>query len=149
MAREKLGDDRILREIGRGGMGAVYEGLSPREERVAIKTMLTPPDLDSRARWEVVERFMTEARAIRALEHRNIVSVLDVGQDEGEFFMVMEFLDGQSVRQLLDMVGAFPLTKATAILSDVCSALQYAHAREVIHRDIKPDNIVILKNGLT
>src|SRR5207237_7215297 len=89
MAREKLGDYRVVREIGRGGMGAVYEGTSPRGERVAIKTILGSADLDSRARWEMVERFMMEARAIRALEHRNIVSVMDVGQDEGEFFMVM------------------------------------------------------------
>jgi serine/threonine-protein kinase len=149
MPLEKLGDYRVLREIGRGGMGAVYEGVSPQGDRVAIKTILSSPDLDSRARWEMVERFMTEARAIRALEHRNIVSVVDQGQDEGGFFMVMEFLDGQSVRQLLDMVGVFPLAKAVGIANDVCGALHYAHQAGVIHRDIKPDNIVLLKSGVT
>src|SRR6185295_3532993 len=112
-------------------------------DRVAVKTILASTDLDSRARWERGEGFMMEARAIRALDHRNIVCVTDVGQAEGEFFMVMEFLDGQSVRQLLDMIGTFPLPKAVSIISDVCAALQYAHQGGVIHRDIKPDNIVI------
>lgn len=150
MPREKLGDYRIVREIGRGGMGAVYEATSPQGERVAVKTILSAgAEMDSRSRWEVVERFMMEARAIRALEHRNIVAVTDVGQDEGEFFMVMEFLDGQSVRQLLDMIGAFPIQKASAIIADVCAALSYAHRAGVIHRDIKPDNIVLLKSGVT
>ncbi len=149
MPRDRLGDYRIVREIGRGGMGAVYEATTAQGERVAIKTILTAMDLDARARWELVERFMMEARAIRALDHRNIVAVTDVGQDEGEFFMVMEFLDGQSVRQLLDIVGAFPLPRATAIITDVCAALQYAHQAGVIHRDVKPDNVVILKNGVT
>lgn len=149
MAREKLGDYDIISEVGRGGMGAVYEASSLKTGRVAIKTMLMPPDLDNRTRWEMIERFMTEARAIRALEHRNIVSVLDVGEDEGEFFMVMEFLEGQDLSQLIDMMGAFAPDRAKAIIADVCDALAYSHGREVIHRDIKPDNIFLIKGGVT
>src|SRR5688500_10682511 len=132
MARDKLGDYSIIREVGRGGMGAVYEAKSGQGDRVAIKTMITPPDLDSRARWEMVDRFMTEARAIRALEHKNVVSVLDTGEDQGEFYIVMEFLDGQSVRQLLDMMGPISLQRAVNIICDVCAALKYAHEHGVI-----------------
>jgi serine/threonine-protein kinase len=149
MAREKLGDYEIVREIGRGGMGAVYEAKSPTGDRVALKTMVMPAELDSRARWEMVDRFMTEARAIRAMDHKNVVSVLDTGEDGGEFYIVMELLEGQSVRQLLDMMGPISPSRARQIACDVCAALSYAHGLGVIHRDIKPDNIVILKNGVT
>lgn len=144
---EKLGKYSVVREIGRGGMGKVYEGQDPEGNRVAIKTMLLPEDLDPAARWDAIERFMREARAARALKHRNIVEVLDVGEEKGEYFIVMEYLEGQSVRDLIDLAGALKPERAVQIVGEVCGALAYAHEQGVVHRDIKPDNIMILKDG--
>ena len=147
MSQKKIGPYSVVRELGHGGMGTVYQGLSPDGDLVAIKTMRLPPDLDSNTRWEAVERFQREARACRELQHRNIVRVLDVGEDQGTFYMVQEFLDGQSVGQLLQMAGRLDPSRAAEIISDVCAALQYAHEHGVVHRDVKPDNIMILKSG--
>ncbi len=147
MSQRKIGPYAVVRELGRGGMGTVYQGISPDGDPVAIKTMRLPADLDSATRWEAVERFQREARACRELQHRNIVRVLDVGEDQGVFYMVQEFLDGQSVGQLLRMAGRMDPQRAAEIVSDVCGALAYAHEHGVVHRDLKPDNLMILKNG--
>ena len=140
---------RVVREIGRGGMGRVLEGEGPDGARVAIKVMLLPEGLDARSRWETVERFMREARACRALEHRCIPRMHAVGQQDDQFFIVMEYLDGQSVRQLLDLAGPISPERTCQIVGDVCAALHYAHGLGVVHRDIKPDNFVVVRGGLT
>jgi predicted ATPase len=147
MQREKLGKYRIAREIGRGAMGAIYEALTPYDERVAVKTMLMPPDLPSQRQWELVDRFLMEARAIRRLEHPNVVRVLDTGVDRGDFFIVMEFLDGRSLRQVLRERGPLPAVEAIELFGQVCAALGYAHRLGVIHRDVKPDNILLTTDG--
>lgn len=128
-------------------MGKVFEALSPKGTTVAVKTMLLPEGLDSRARWETVERFQREARAARSLVHPNIVQVLDIGADQETFFIIMEFLDGQSVRELIDLAGAIKPERAVEIMLPACEALAYAHDQGVVHRDIKPDNIMILRNS--
>ncbi|PIY43701.1 MAG: hypothetical protein COZ05_10260 [Armatimonadetes bacterium CG_4_10_14_3_um_filter_59_10] len=147
--REKLGKYRIIRELGRGGMGAIYDGESPEGQRVAIKVMLLDPAMDASMKQESLQRFAREARACLALKHPNIVNCLEAAQDPEtrECFIVFEFLDGQSVRELIDMVGPLGPARATEIVIDVCEALAYAHETGVVHRDIKPDNIMILKKG--
>lgn len=138
----------VTRELGQGGMGKVLQALSPQGQTVAIKTMLLPEEIDARARWETVERFQREARAARSLVHPNIVQVLDIGADQDTFFIVMEYLDGQTVRELIELAGAITLDRAVDIMTVACEALAYAHDQDIIHRDVKPDNIMVLRNGL-
>jgi serine/threonine-protein kinase len=143
----KIGDYALTRELGHGGMGTVFQALSPQGATVAIKTMVLAEGLDASARWETVERFQREARAIRSLDHPQIVKVLDIGADHDTFFIVMEFLDGQTIRELLRTAGMMRLDRAVEIMILVCRGLSYAHGLGIIHRDIKPDNIMVLRNG--
>lgn len=147
MSLRKVGEYTISREIGRGGMGKVFQALSPQGDTVALKTVIWPEGLDPRSRWETVERFQREARAARVLTHPHICRVLDIGADEDTFYIVMEFLDGQSVRDLIRVAGAIQVDRAVEIMHTVCNALAYAHDEGIIHRDIKPDNIMILRDG--
>jgi serine/threonine-protein kinase len=142
-----IGGYTITRELGQGGMGRVFQALSPEGATVAVKTMLLAEGLSARARWETVERFQREARAARSLTHPDIVRVLDIGADQDTFFIVMEFLDGQSIRELLDASGAIQVEGAVQIIAAACEALAYAHDHGVIHRDIKPENVMVLRNG--
>ncbi len=147
MSLGKIADYALIRELGQGGMGKVFLANSPQGTDVALKTILFPEGLNARARWETVERFQREARAARTLDHPNICQVLDIGADADTFFIVMEYLDGQSLRQQIDASGAIDPGRSVGIMFDVCDALAYAHDKGVIHRDIKPDNIMVLASG--
>jgi serine/threonine protein kinase len=126
-------------------MGKVFLAKSPDGAEIALKTVLFPENLDPRARWETVERFQREARAARSLVHPSICQVLDIGADRDTFFIVMEYCDGQTLRQLIDASGPMELQRAVEIMLEVCEALAYAHEQGVVHRDIKPDNIMVLR----
>jgi serine/threonine-protein kinase len=143
----KIADYTITRELGRGGMGTVYQALSPEGATVAIKTVLWPENVDPRARWEAIERFQREARAASSLSHPNICQVLDFGADEDSLYIVMEFLEGNTVRQLLGDAGVIRMDRAVEIISSVGEALAHAHDQGIIHRDIKPENIMVLRGG--
>jgi class 3 adenylate cyclase/predicted Ser/Thr protein kinase len=143
----RIGDYTLLREHGRGGMGVVYQALSPTGATVALKTVTWPEPADAKKRWEAIERFQREARAARALSHPNICQVLDYGADESSLFIVMEFLDGQSLRELLQVAGAIAMARALDTMRGVAEALAYAHGQGVVHRDIKPENIMVLRGG--
>jgi len=144
---QRIADYTITRELGQGGMGKVYQALSPDGATVALKTAVWPEGLDARARWETVERFQREARAARSLQHPGICQVLDIGADQDTFFIVMEFLDGQSVGELIELAGAIKLERALEIMLSTCEALAYAHEKGIVHRDIKPDNVMVLRTG--
>jgi WD40 repeat protein len=137
----------IVREHGRGAMGTVYQALSPEHETVALKVLAWPEPADARARWEMIERFQREARAARALSHPNICRVLDYGCHHDTFFIVMEFLDGETIRELLDQAGPIGPKRAAEIVTAAAEGLAHAHEQGVIHRDVKPQNIMILRRN--
>jgi serine/threonine-protein kinase len=139
---------RIVREIARSN-DVVYEAVdATMGRRLAIKELLIPPNLTGAARDERIERFNREARAAGKLSHHNIVTVYDFGEDNGRYFIAMEYLEGATLRDLLQARGALPYHEAADITSQVLAALAHAHAHSVIHRDVKPDNIHILPDGI-
>jgi serine/threonine protein kinase len=133
----------ILECLGRGGMGVVYKARQPQLDRVVALKILAPERV-MEARF--ADRFLREARALAKLNHPNIVTVHDFGQTGGYFYLVMEFVDGVNLRELL-RGGRLPPAEALAIVPAICDALQYAHDRGIVHRDIKPENILLDKEG--
>ena len=137
---KQLGKYQIQAALGKGGMGMVYAGYDPLlDRRVAIKVLA--PHLV----WEegFVERFLREARAAARIKHPNIVTVYDVGQEQDQFYFVMEYLDGQTLSDHIRQQGALPPDEALSLLRPLADALDYAHRHELIHRDIKPANIIV------
>jgi serine/threonine protein kinase len=133
----------ILECLGRGGMGVVYKARQRTLNRVVALKLLAPERVnDSR----FSDRFAREARALAALNHPNIVTIHDFGQAGGFYFLLMEFVDGANLRQLL-RARKFAPEEAVAIVPTICEALQYAHNRGIVHRDIKPENILLDKEG--
>lgn len=136
----RLGQHEVLGSIGRGGMAEVYKGRHTRLERtVAIKVLA--PSLA--AEMDFQQRFENEARAVAALKHPNIVQIFDFGEVEGTFYMVMEYIDGPSLAQYLKAQGALPFDQAARWVSDIAAALDHAHAQGLIHRDVKPSNVML------
>ncbi|WP_395742401.1 protein kinase domain-containing protein [Prosthecobacter sp.] len=132
--------------LGRGGMGAVYKGKQKSLDRtVAIKIL--PPGLEEEDP-SYIDRFKNEARVMAKFMHPGIVAVHDFGEtSEGQLYIVMEFVDGTDVQQMIASQGRLPPDHALAITAHVCDALKYAHEHGVIHRDIKPANILINREG--
>jgi tRNA A-37 threonylcarbamoyl transferase component Bud32 len=133
----------ILEYLGRGGMGIVYKARQPRLNRlVALKILARDKEHDAL----FAERFAREAQALARLNHPNIVTVHDFGEAGGHCYLVMEFVDGVSLRGLLQ-TGRMKPEQALTIVPRVCEALQYAHEQGIVHRDIKPENILLDKAG--
>lgn len=133
--------------LGRGGMGAVYKAVQASLDRaVAIKVL--PGDLVGDDDAQFAERFKNEARTMAKMSHPSIVNVFDFGETQtGLLYIVMEFIDGTDVAQMILSQGRLPEDYALSITAHVCDALAYAHQRGVIHRDIKPANILINMDG--
>ena len=132
----------ILDLLGSGGMGAVYKARQPKLERLVALKILNRHDGDSR----FVERFTREAQTLARLNHPNIVAVHEFGERDGFFFLIMELVDGVSLRHLLQKERMTP-EQALGIVPPICEALEYAHDKGVVHRDIKPENILMDKEG--
>ncbi|HUK83470.1 MAG TPA: serine/threonine-protein kinase, partial [Verrucomicrobiae bacterium] len=133
----------ILECLGRGGMGVVYKARQPRLNRfVALKILAPERVADPR----FAERFLREAQALARLNHPHIVAVHDFGEVGGLYYLLMEFVDGVSLRALLRDHKITP-EQALAIVPKICDALQYAHEQGVVHRDIKPENVLLDKQG--
>ncbi len=140
-AIEKLGPYQILAEIGTGGMGKVYRAYHPQLDRVvAVKVMLHTGQLASRER----SRFLSEAQLAAKLQHPNIVAVHDIGTDQGLDYIVMDYIEGDSLENILKRELPSP-RRALEILEEVALAMEYAHQKGIIHRDLKPGNLLIEK----
>lgn len=133
----------VLDPIGQGGMGIVYRARQRKLDRlVALKILPRDPGRDP----AFAERFHREARALARLNHPNIITVYDFGEIEGLFYLVMEYVDGADLRRVLQQ-GRLGAAEALRIVPVICDALQYAHANGVVHRDIKPGNILLDRDG--
>lgn len=134
----------IREHIATGGMASVYKTWDNRVERiVAIKVLRSLDKNDTRA----VERFRREARAAAALAHPNAVTIYDFVEEAGQYFLVMEYIPGPTLKQLVGQRRQLQAQEAIEIAAQVCSVLQVAHARGFIHRDIKPQNIMLVLGG--
>ena len=133
----------MLECLGRGGMGVVYKARQKSLDRlVALKILAPEREKDP----QFAERFAREAKTLAQLNHPNIVTVHDFGEAGGMFYLVMEFVDGVNLRQLLG-AGRLAPKEALAIVPAICEALQFAHDRGIVHRDIKPENVLVDKQG--
>ncbi|HEY1490530.1 MAG TPA: protein kinase, partial [Verrucomicrobiae bacterium] len=133
----------ILEILGQGGMGTVYKARQPRLDRMVALKILSA---DKKSDPQFAERFEREGRTLALLHHPNIVAIHDVGETQGNFYLLMEFVDGLNLRQLLQTRKLTP-EEALAIVPKICEALQYAHQLGIVHRDIKPENILMDKRG--
>jgi tetratricopeptide (TPR) repeat protein/tRNA A-37 threonylcarbamoyl transferase component Bud32 len=148
-SREYLQSGRYvtLKKLGEGGKGIVYKARDTALNRVVAIKVLKSSVLSE----EASSRFVREAQAVAKLNHPNVVSIYDIGKEDGKQFFILEFVDGMSLRELM---GTYPEGKCDIqtvlrIGIDICSALQYAHSQGVLHRDIKPENILITQEGIS
>ena len=133
----------ILECLGRGGMGVVYKARQPRLDRLVALKIIAP---EREKHPAFAGRFEKEARALARLNHPNIVTIHDFGQAGGMYYLLMEYVDGVNLSQLLHG-GRLAPKEALVIVPHICEALQYAHDQGIVHRDIKPGNILLGKNG--
>lgn len=136
---------RILKSIGRGGMADVYlaKDLILDNEEVAIKVLRTNYQTDQIA----VARFQREARAMAELNHPNIVSIRDIGEEDGQQFLVMEYVDGLDLKKYIQDHAPLSNNEVVRIMEEVLSAMTLAHQQGIVHRDLKPQNILLTKDG--
>src|SRR5215468_1413350 len=138
---DRFGKYQVLERIGRGGMGTIFKAHDPVLDRlVALKVISTEVEVTD----ELRARFFREAQACAKLNHPNIVTVYDMGEDDGRLFIVMELLEGQELRRLIARRAPLALEDKLAIVRRICEGLHYAHQRGVVHRDVKPANILLL-----
>lgn len=141
-----IGRYEVISELGAGGMGVVYRARDPILERdVALKVLAPHLASDPRAR----EDFLSEARAAAKLNHPNIVTVFEAGEDNGQVFIAMELVEGGDLKTELEIRGRFDVEHAVRLIGQIAAALDYSHSQPqpVIHRDIKPANILVTKDG--
>ncbi|MBC8869300.1 MAG: protein kinase [Planctomycetes bacterium] len=142
---ERLGQYRLLEPIGKGGMGAVYRALHTRLERtVALKVLSPEQTRDVRA----VARFEREVKAIGKFDHANIVRPVDAGTDGEIHYLVMDFVDGHDLGSVVRKLGPLAVADACELVRQAAVGLQYVHERNMVHRDIKPPNLILDKQGV-
>ncbi|MDH5756160.1 MAG: protein kinase [Nitrospinota bacterium] len=141
-----LGRYEIVSELGRGGMGIVLKARDPRIDRlVALKIIKFDDFVDPRKKKEMLERFLVEARAAGKLTHPNIVTVYDVGEEEEQNYIAMEFIEGVDLADIMHQEKKLGFDRATRLILQVAEGLELAHENHIVHRDIKPANILVMK----
>src|SRR6476469_4386509 len=135
---------RLEARIGSGGMSTVYRALDETLQRqVAIKLMNREITSDS----DQLERFRREARAVAQLSHPHIVGVIDAGEEDGRPYIVFEYVEGETLKDRIRRMGRLPIDEAIAYAIEIARALGAAHARHIVHRDVKPQNVLIDEEG--
>jgi len=145
-AQKKIGDFEIIGTLGKGAMGAVFKARQKSLDRIVALKVLPPRIAKDKS---FIERFVREARASAKLTHPNVVAGIAVGQDPATdlWYFAMEFIDGPTSRQLLKEKGRLPEDQALKIGRDIAEALECAHQNRIVHRDVKPDNILLTRDG--
>ena len=142
----QLGRYEVLGELGQGAMGIVYKARDPLIDRVvAIKTINLGLALDEKEEYE--GRFYQEAKAAGRLNHPNIVTIYDVGKSGDVAYIAMEFLQGRELRDIMNDGGLLPVDQVLDIVAQVAQGLAYAHEHGIVHRDVKPSNIMVVRDG--
>ena len=132
-----IGRYEIRERIGQGGMGALYLALDPAIDRlVALKLLRIDSD-------EMRARFLREARSAGRLQHPHIVTVYDVGEHDGQPFIAMEYVQGETLGEIIRRRAPVPLSQKLSLMEDLCDGLNYAHGAGLVHRDIKPANLMV------
>src|SRR4051794_6316957 len=145
---DRIGRYRIDGEIGRGGMGRVYRAFDPVLRRVvALKTIRFDLLADAAEIGGLMERFHIEAQAAASLNHQNIITIYDFGKEEEVAYLVMEFVEGWTLRDLR-LARKLDFAETLGILFDTAAALDHAHDAHILHRDVKPANILVRSDGL-
>jgi len=143
-AIKEIANYKVTNHLGKGGMGDVYQAIqAPLGRNVALKLLLNQSSADE----EAVKRFEAEARAISRLDHNNIVSLYEYGEENGIRFFAMQFIDGTTLDKALKKKGKLPLEIVMDFSKQICRGLLYAHRQGITHRDIKPHNILISRDG--
>ena len=147
MMSGKIIDGRyeIIEEIGRGGMAIVYRAKCLVLNRYVAIKVLRPEYRDD---LEFIKRFKIEAQSAGSLSHPNIVSIYDVGNEDDLEYIVMEYVEGITLKQYLSAKGVLQWKEAVDYASQICSGLEHAHKKGIVHKDIKPENIIITKEGI-
>ena len=140
-----LGEYKLLKKLGQGGMGAVYKAQHLEENRIVAVKVLAK-ELASKPAY--VQRFQREARAMQKVDHPHVLTCLTVGEARGYHYIAMEFVEGGSVENWLKKLGRFSIGDALHLVLKTAEGLQHAHDKGLIHRDIKPDNILLTKDGV-
>ena len=142
----QLGRYEVISELGQGAMGVVYKARDPLIDReVAIKTINLSLALEEREEYEA--RFYQEAKAAGRLSHPNIVTIYDVGRTEDIAYIAMEYLHGRELRDVLNENKILPVSQVLDVIIQVAQGLAYAHEHEIVHRDVKPSNVMIVRDG--
>src|ERR671935_3342530 len=135
---------RLEEQVGSGGMSSVYRAFDPTLERhVAIKLMHRDISNDA----DQLERFRREARAVAQLNHPHVVTVIDAGEDDGNPFIVFEYVEGETLKERIRRQGRLPVAEAVAYAVEIARALECAHSHMLVHRDVKPQNVLIDEDG--
>jgi len=144
---DSIGKYEVRREIGRGAMGVVYEAYDPSIKRVVALKTIRRDQLAGNDSAAVIARFRREAQAAGRLNHPNIVSIYDFGEDQGVWFIAMEFVHGRELKECFEANERFKNPDIVRIMAQILGALDYSHRQGVIHRDVKPANIFLLSDG--
>lgn len=144
-SRRKIPGYKILEELGRGGMGTVYRAIQESMNRMVALKVLAPRHARDRS---FIERFFREARAVAKLNHENIITGIDVGEAGGEYYFVMEYVEGETVSEMIKREGAIAQEKAVDVVLQIARALEHANRHNLVHRDVKPQNIMITAKGV-
>jgi tRNA A-37 threonylcarbamoyl transferase component Bud32 len=144
--KKSLGRYKIIKEIGRGAMGIVYQGYDPKIDRVvALKTIRKDRLAESRDVEDLVMRFQKEVQATGKLVHPNIIVIYDTGEDKERAYIAMEYVEGDTLENVIQKGIRFPMEKIIDMIEQICDGLEYTHGQGIVHRDLKPSNIMLVQ----